>query len=309
MLQSISQSLAVQHPLLSQSNGPNGEHYPYTEGSRFPRIDSVGDCWIPEGYNPDQDSPDQDELWINYEDSVSQIMRAECDLQDWMEVCTTPLYWEQVACDIYTAQEETTPTTQEEESSPGLSGWIVYPVLFLSWLWEFQIVAILLLPWYAILFSIAVIDWILDFVFMWTIGLICVPCAGIFIWIINLVHLPFTLWGFIYRVLLETFGLIVDGWLLLFNFSGCYIFIGRHCNRADSWLDWLDIPVYTKDPVEEGENRYISALKNIFVPPALSDADDIRAVRKANREPLLDMIPAVKFLIHGMDALVDNFAL
>lgn len=69
-------------------------------------------CWQPQGYDPVTDEPDS-ELWLDYEDSVSEIMRAECDLQSWMSVCKIPLTWEQVDCMIYVKREA--EEAQEEE--------------------------------------------------------------------------------------------------------------------------------------------------------------------------------------------------
>ena len=66
--------------MLTQSSpGPSGEHFQYSSAYRFPHEDSKGLCWQPQGYDPKTDSPDS-KLWLDYEDSVSEVMRAECDL-------------------------------------------------------------------------------------------------------------------------------------------------------------------------------------------------------------------------------------
>lgn len=65
------------HPLLHQNSpGPSGEHFPYSDATQFPHIDEAGTCWIPKEYAPSDDT----DKWLDYEDSTSEIMRAECEL-------------------------------------------------------------------------------------------------------------------------------------------------------------------------------------------------------------------------------------
>ena len=60
------------HPFLTQApQGPVGVHYKYNDYARFPHVDEEGICWQPEGFTLDQDTPENEDLWLDYEDSVS----------------------------------------------------------------------------------------------------------------------------------------------------------------------------------------------------------------------------------------------
>ena len=74
-LATASFSTALSHPMLKQDYGPSGEHYQWGN-DRWPRVDQDGVCWIPEEFQ--QKEMDDDTKYINYEDSLSQVMRAEC---------------------------------------------------------------------------------------------------------------------------------------------------------------------------------------------------------------------------------------
>merc|ERR1719469_638368 len=78
------------------------------------------------------------------------------------------------------------------------------------------------LPWWSILFAVAMFDYFLYFVF----------------WL---------LLGWYQRIFLEIFSFIVDGWMLLFG-SGCFIWWGNDCRLMGWDMYWaLDIPWYTTD--------------------------------------------------------------
>ena len=239
--------------MLTQSApGPSGEHFQYSSKYRFPHEDSVGVCWQPQGYDPKTDSSDS-RLWLDYEDSVSEVMRAECDLQPWMQVCQIPLLWERVDCKVYIERakaEEAGSAGEEEEKKGLLPIWVVIPVQVLSGIWKALAISIVFLPWWLILASVAALDWVLDWVFLLAFGLFCRPCAGFFIWILNIAFLPFTIWGWILRIFLETYGAIIDGWLLLFKGNGCYLGFGHNCwfKPERSLRTVLDIPLFFTQP-------------------------------------------------------------
>lgn len=90
-------------------------------------------------------------------------------------------------------------------------------------------VLVVYLPGYLVLFSLALVDWLVDWVFMLLFGWWCLPCAGVFIWTINIAMLPFHILGWLQRLWLETYGLVIDGWMLLLGGSGCYLRFGKHC--------------------------------------------------------------------------------
>ena len=184
-------------------------------------------------------------------------MRAECDLQPWMAVCNIPLHWNAVDCKIYinrALEEERLARAEEEANKPKglLPLYVVIPVQILSGIWKALVIAIVALPWWLILATLAAVDWILDWVFLLTFGLFCVPCAGFFIWGLNIALLPFTIWGWLMRIFLETFGLFIDGWLLLFKGNGCFLLWGHNCwfKPETNLRTVLDIPLFFSDDIK-----------------------------------------------------------
>ena len=154
-------------------------------------------CWIPQGYSPDVDYEENTE-WKEYEDRTSEIMRAECKWQDYLKVCSITLYWEPVECNIYEVKVvEVVEEEEVDDESGWLPWWVVYPVFGLSGIWKSLLIGSVFLPWWSILASVAAVDFILDFVFLWTLGLFCTPCAGFFIWLLNIALIPFTIWGWL----------------------------------------------------------------------------------------------------------------
>ena len=72
-------------------------------------------------------------------------MRAECELQPWMQVCEIRLVWLKVDCLIYEPKNEV--VEEEEEWDGRLSLWVVIPVQILASFFEWHVVLILTLPW------------------------------------------------------------------------------------------------------------------------------------------------------------------
>lgn len=192
---------------------------------------------------------------------MSEVMRAECDTQPWMEICSINLDWQSVECDLYDTKS---PSTQEEDGG-GLPAWIVYPVQFVAFLWELHIIVIVTFPWWIFLATVATVDWILDWVWLGLFGWWCMPCAGVFIWVMNLILLPFHIMAWLQRFRLETYGLLIDGWMLIFGFSGCYLRFGNDClfdrtlsNR--NMRTYWDMPLFFSDDKSESLSGKIASL-------------------------------------------------
>ena len=236
-------------------------------------------------------------------------MRAECDLQPWMQVCQIPLVWERVKCDIYIkrAKEEAAEAEGDEKEKKGLLPiWVVIPVQILSAIWKGLAIFIVFLPWWLILASIATVDWVLDWVFLFTFGLFCVPCAGFFIWILNIALLPFTIWGWLMRAFLEVFGAVIDGWLLLFKGNGCFMGFGHNCwfKPERSLRTVLDIPLFFTQPGDSpslGIDNLKDTLLKLITPPELGQASDILHTRRQNRKNLLSSVPVIGEFMFAMD--------
>jgi len=58
---------------------------------------------------------------------MSQIMRAECGEQPWMEVCSKPLTWEKVPCDIYSKTSSKSTGKKEDGGKNSLDSDYVLP--------------------------------------------------------------------------------------------------------------------------------------------------------------------------------------
>jgi hypothetical protein len=235
---------------------------------------------------------------------MSEVMRAECDTQPWMEICSIDLTWKTVDCDIYKPEE-----AGVEAEDGGLPGAIVYPILFLSWLLELHVVAIVTLPLWTLLATIATLDWILDWIWLGLFGWWCLPCAGVFIWIFNIVLSPFHILAWLQRFRLETFGLIIDGWLLIFGGSGCYLRYGKHCLFVDKRNErklrtFWDMPYFYYD----GPENIVPDVKAMFAFPELKVSSDIIQVGRANRTLLATMLPfydEISYLSNSVTELFD----
>ena len=188
-----------------------------------------------------------------------------------------------------------------------LPWYVVVPVQIAAFAWEFGVVSMITLPWWSIIAAFASIDWLLDWVFLFTIGLVCNFCAGIFIWVINIAMIPLLIAAWVQRAFLETFGLIIDGWMLVFNWSGCYLNIGKHCwftpapwNR--SMRTAFDLPFM----IAGGDSLWDS-LVTIMTPPDIKDKTQFLAVRAAHRSNLWAAIPGVGPANAIYEALSEHF--
>ena len=208
-----------------------------------------------------------------------------------------PLEWNTTACD----QSDKPPSSggdggeEEEDGRNWLwAALVVIPVQLLSAFWELHVVGMVTLPFYGIMFTIAMTDWLLDWVwlglFFW-----CKFCAGFFIWLINIAMLPFHILGWLMRFRLETYGAVVDGWLLILGGSGCYLRFGKHCwfnKRAkDRKLrTYWDIPL-----LFDGDS-----ISSLFAPPQLEHYSDVRRVGAQKREILYEIMPDPFQAVHTL---------
>lgn len=297
------------HPMLTQGlYGPAGMHERANDDYRFPHKDEQGVCWIPEEYTLDND---EEIPWNDYENPFSQLDRAGCEDPDnaWWDICDPPLRWAEVDCNIYNVQDEDPAALaevdeEEEETGGWLPAYVVYPVLFASWLWEMQLVFMVTLPWWFGLFVFALFDYVLDFVFWLLFGWYCSFCAGLFIWIVNLIHLPFTLLGWIQRIFLETFSFFIDGWMLFFGGSGCYLFIGYDCLLPSSSMYWiLDIPWFTSDVDGKfpGTSLLATMTEHVTTIPEVNSFEEFWQIRSEHRKSFNQLIPGLREIQAAFD--------
>ena len=201
-----------------------------------------------------------------------------------------PLYWEEVPCEEDDGGDAPSGGGGEEEEASGwLPWWIVYPVQFIAWLWDMHIVMIIIFPWWLMLFSVAMIDYVLDLVFWLLFGWYCEFCAGIFIWIVNIAHLPFWIWGWLQRIFLEVFSFIIDGWMLFLGGSGCFLWFGYDCHLMGWEMYWIfDVPWFTADL-----ETFTAELNEKLSIPKVEKPSDFWTVREKSRAEFMSVIPLV----------------
>jgi len=172
--------------------------------------------------------------------------------------------------------------------------WIVVPVQLAAAAWELHVVAMVTLPFWVIMVGLTTFDWLLDWVwlglFFW-----CKFCAGFFIWLVNIAFLPFHILGWLMRARLETYGFIVDGWMLFIKGSGCYLRFGKHCwfnKRAKdrNMRTYWDIPL-----LFDGDS-----IKSLFMPPQLEHYSDVRKVGAEKRQILWEVMPTPFQGVHAL---------
>jgi len=203
----------------------------------------------------------------------------------------------------YVASHSPVVAQDEEEGRGGLPALIVAPVMFATFVIELLTGFIANTTIVSIFGAFAFVDVLIDFVIMFTLGFLCKTCASIIIWLISIAYLPiyFVAWG--HRVIMDTFGLLFDGWLLIFNFSGCYLFIGRHCGllRPSFASYGLDIPILNS--LGQG---FTDAIKSLTKPPEINTTSDILKVRHNQRMNMFQGTPVMGTLLTLADKVVDH---
>ena len=130
---------------------------------------------------------------------------------------------------------------------------VVFTVQIISSIWKLMIIALVGLPWQLMIWLYILIDFAYDSLVRLFIGNICVPCAWVFILLFKLPSLVIILPGMVFRVVIAFMGALVDGWMLFFGGSGCFLRWGYDCQFAKRFKDksyWqiLDLPIWLRDP-------------------------------------------------------------
>jgi len=116
---------------------------------------------------------------------------------------------------------------------------------------ELHIVTMAIAPWYVLLLVYMLMDFIIDWIWYAIFFAYCLPCAWTFIWIFNVVFIPFATWGMIFRGQLELIGFLFDWWLLIFRGDGCIMRWGNNCWMARripqrDHMTWTDVTALNK---------------------------------------------------------------
>ena len=99
---------------------------------------------------------------------------------------------------------------------------IVAPVMLAADAFEASIALIGNTAIWGFFVAVAMSDWFLDVLLTFTLGFVCKPCAGVIIWTVNIAMLPIYFAAWFNRFLMETIGLLIDGWLLAFKFYSAF---------------------------------------------------------------------------------------
>jgi len=115
--------------------------------------------------------------------------------------------------------------------------------------WKFMFITLVAIMPQVIVWGYIVVDFMWDTFVRLFIGSICKPCAWLFIWAFKLPTFPFIIFGWMLRLMTETIGAMVSGWMLFFGGSGCYLRWGYDCwftKRFHERRYWeiADLPIW-----------------------------------------------------------------
>jgi len=172
-----------------------------------------------------------------------------------------------------------------------------------------HVVFLAFLPWYAILLVYMLLDFLLDWIWYGLFFWWCLPCAWIFIWLFNIVFIPFTVWGYVQRLQMELVGFVFDFWLLFFNGDGCFLRWGNNCwvarkiPQRDN-ISYMDSIAFHSAPVDnaplmnrlkgqiDGMLDWVSSQMTIPTQESFL-SDDWFAVGKEKRAALAETCPGM----------------
>ena len=183
---------------------------------------------------------------VEQDEQGEQLEQPRCKEVFWLE------------CEIREKDgEEVEVCVEGEEVIPPYQSILPYGVIItfqiLAFIFELHVILIYATPMFALVMSFILLDYIIDWLWWLIFGFYCEVCAYVFIWIFNIIFLPFTLIGWTYRLQIESIGFLFDGWMLFFNGEGCYLRWGRYCwlaRRMVDRYDWtyMDLVAFSANP-------------------------------------------------------------
>ena len=148
------------------------------------------------------------------------------------------------------------------------------------------------------------IDFIFDTFVRLTLGMVFSPLAWLAIWAFKLPTFPIILMGWFWRILIELIAFPIQGWMLFFGGSGCFLRWGHDCWFAKrigdrSYWQIADLPVLMMDPTAATAKGsmtggFTQAVKNHFDVNAILNMDDneYKQYSRLRRETLFAQSPA-----------------
>ena len=176
--------------------------------------------------------PDRDEIlyyeegWLYCETSYSEKcyscnpFDSDCELREPC-ICTED-------------EDGDIPTWCERCPDPDLANdtlprWLRLTAQIIGTIFEFHVVFLAILPWWAIGIGLILADFVWDYLWYLIFFAFCKPCAYVFVWILNIGTIPLHVMFWYQRLMLELVGFAFDFWTLFFNGDGCFLRWGKDC--------------------------------------------------------------------------------
>ena len=140
----------------------------------------------------------------------------------------------------------------EEGGGGMLPDFVVWTFQILGLVWELLFVVLYGSIPQTIFTGWFFVDLVIDSLVRLLLGSWCKPCAWVVIWVVNVPGIIFWFFGGLWRIVVQTWGLPVDGWMLLFEGSGCYLRFGHDCRyvkrfKNRSYWEIFDVPVWIRE--------------------------------------------------------------
>jgi hypothetical protein len=150
---------------------------------------------------------------------------------------------------------------------------IVFIVQIMSSFWKALALSLIGLPMQIIVWIFTIVDIAWSNFFRIVLGTWCKPCAWVVVFFFKVATFPLLLLGWSMRILLGVTGFVIDGWMLAFGGSGCFLRWGYDCSvKKLSEREYWEIgtlPFWIRDPstllpsIPQGS--WIDSVKNHFV--------------------------------------------
>lgn len=192
---------------------------------------------------------------------------------------------------------------QEKKKGGMLPITIVFPVMVAASIWKAMVISLVGIAWQALIWAYIFVDKLWDTFVRVFIGSICKPCAWLFIWAFKLPTFPFIIFGWFFRIQIETMGALVSGWMLFFGGSGCYLRWGHNCwfskrFKDRSYWEIADLTIWLRtNPsdffVKNPELSFSESVHEFFQVPQIEDfnTEVARAIGENRRQSLADSCP------------------
>jgi hypothetical protein len=146
------------------------------------------------------------------------------------------------------------------------------------------------------------IDYAFDTFVRLFLGTICKPCAFLAIWAFKLPTMPIIIFGWFFRIMIESMGLLISGWMLPFGGSGCYLRWGHDCWFAKdfsdrSYYEIADLTIFMRNPTDffvKNPNASIGDSVNAFFNvPKFNDfnTEVSKRIGVQRRQQMMDSCP------------------